>query len=115
MLLASCSSVTPISDHPIVHDYGNGCRVTVYQTEADALEKDDIVEMCVIDGTSAWSLNHTAETAIKKHAKKACKCGADKVYVQGLERGARIALFLPFLGDAVDADSATNRERIGYA
>lgn len=80
--LVGCSSVTPISTENEVYDYGKGCKVTVYQTEASALERGPIVEMCVIEGTSSMSFKHTTGVAIKKHAKKACECGTDKVYVQ---------------------------------
>jgi len=65
-----------------VLDYGKGCAVTVYQTETDAGKGGEIVELFVIKGTSAPSFNHKVENAIRKHAKKACECGADKVYVQ---------------------------------
>jgi hypothetical protein len=82
LLLTGCSSVTPIPTDPVVIDYGSGCSVTVYQTEADALKRGPIVEMCVIEGTSSMSFKHTTETAIQKHAKKACKCGANQVYVE---------------------------------
>jgi hypothetical protein len=82
LVLTGCSSVTPIPTEPVVIDYGKGCSVTVYQTEADALKRGPIVEMCVIEGTSSMSFKHTTETAIQKHAKKACECGANQVYVQ---------------------------------
>ena len=82
LLATACSSVTPIPDEAWVIDYGKGCKVTVYQTEADAEDEAEIIELCVIEGTSSMSFKHTPETAIKKHAKKACKCGANKVYVQ---------------------------------
>lgn len=80
--LAACSSVTPIPTDRVVYDYGNDCKVTIYQTEADALRDGPITEMCVIEGTSSMSFKHTSETAIKKHAKKACECGASQVYVE---------------------------------
>lgn len=82
LLLTGCSSVTPIPADPVVIDYGSGCSVTVYQTEADALKHGPITEMCVIEGTSSMSFKHTTETAIQKHARKACECGARLVYVQ---------------------------------
>jgi len=81
-VVAGCSSVTPIPEQARVIDYGGGCNVTVYQTEAEAEEDGEIKELCVIEGTSSGSFKHTTETAIKKHAKKACECGSNKVYVQ---------------------------------
>ena len=68
-----------------VLDYGKGCTVTVYQTEADAQKGGEIIELFVIKGTSAPSFNHKVENAIRKHAKKACECDADKVYVHSSE------------------------------
>ena len=56
--------------------------MTIYQTEADAEKRGQINELCVIEGTSSGSFKHTPETAIRKHAKKACECNANKVYVQ---------------------------------
>lgn len=82
VLVAGCTSVTKITDQGQAHDYGDACQVTVYQTKDKALERGPIKELCVIEGTSAWSLNHTSQTAINKHAKKACECDANKVYVQ---------------------------------
>jgi hypothetical protein len=78
--LIGCSSVTPVSRTTVV-DKG-GCPVTVYQTKEMAEKHGAIEELCVIEGTSSGSFNHTSETAIKKHASKACGCGATKVYVQ---------------------------------
>ena len=66
---------------PYVLEYKKGCTVTVYQTEDQAEKEGDLEEICIIDGTSSMSFSHTPETAIKKHAKKACDCGVDKVYV----------------------------------
>ena len=80
--LSACSSVNKIPDVQWVEDYGKGCIVTIYQTEVEAEKGGEIVEMCTIYGTSAPSLNHTPETAIRKHAKKACECGSNKVYVE---------------------------------
>ena len=84
--LSGCSSVTPIPDEAWVFDYGKGCIVTVYQTEADAEKRGGIIELCTIEGTSSMSFKHTPETAIKKHAKKACKCGSSNVYIQSRAR-----------------------------
>lgn len=84
--LIGCSSVTPIPQNEWVEDYGNGCVVSIFQTANDAEKNGDITELCVIEGTSSGSFKHTPETAIRKHAKKACGCGANKVYVQSRAR-----------------------------
>ena len=81
LLSSSAFAKKPVMNNGVL-DYGKGCTVTVYQTKANAEKGGEIVELCVVKGTSAPSFNHKVENAIRKHAKKACKCGADKVYVQ---------------------------------
>ena len=81
-LLSACSSVTKIPDQAQVIDYGKNCKVTVYQTEREALAVGEIIPVGNIYGSSAPSLMHTPETAIRKHAKKACELGASNVYVE---------------------------------
>ena len=83
LVASGCSSVTPIN-HTYVVDKGD-CPVTVYQTKDAAEKRGDIVELCVIEGTSSASgaiLYHRPEDAIRKHARKACECGADSVYIE---------------------------------
>jgi len=70
VLVSACSSVTPITNDHMVLDYSERCSVTVYQTEADALKGGEIEELCVIDGTSSGSFNHSSSTAIKKQAQR---------------------------------------------
>jgi hypothetical protein len=81
LLSTSALAKKPVMINGVL-DYGKGCTVTVYQTEVDAEKGGEIVELFVIKGTSAPSFNHKVENAIRKHAKKACECDADKVYVQ---------------------------------
>ena len=61
------------------------CQVQVYLTRASAEVNGAIEELCVIDGSSSGSFVHTAQTAIEKHKKKACACGATNVYVRSTE------------------------------
>ena len=79
--LVGCSSTQKLSGSaaPIP---SKECNVTVYATQQEAEKKGAIEEACVISGTSSMSFMHTVETAIKKHKGKACKCGADNVYIQ---------------------------------
>jgi len=86
LAVTGCSSITPIPVNEWVIDYGRGCVVSIYQTVNDAEKDGEIVELCVIEGTSSGSFKHTPETAIRKHAKKACECNTDKVYVQSRAR-----------------------------
>lgn len=55
--------------------------MTIYQSESDAQKDGEIVELCVFEGTSSMSYEHTPQSAIKQHAKNACQCHANKVYV----------------------------------
>jgi hypothetical protein len=68
-------------DKPYKLEYKKGCTVMVYQTENQARKEGDFEEICIIEGTSSPSFVHTTETAIKQHAKDACDCGANKVFV----------------------------------
>ena len=59
----------------------NGCKVTVYQTYHQALKGGEIVELCIVDGSSKWQVKHTTEKAIERNAPQICECGTDKAYV----------------------------------
>jgi hypothetical protein len=83
VFLGACSSVTPINQTYVV-DKGD-CPVTVYQSKNAAEKIGEIEELCVIEGTSSASgaiLYHRPEDAIRKHARKACECGADSFYIR---------------------------------
>ena len=80
--ITGCSSVTHLNS-----ESGSGCNVQVYTDKASALANGEIVELCVISGTSAWSYSHTVATAINKHKHKACECGAKNVYIQAQDAG----------------------------
>ena len=95
--LSGCSSVSKITDQTQVIDYGKNCKVTVYQTELDALSVGEIIPVGNIYGASLGM--HTPENAIKRHAKKACKLGASNVYVesrQGMKWGPASASMVAF-------------------
>jgi hypothetical protein len=59
----------------------NGCHVTVHHTPLSAQQNGEIEELCLIEGTTSGSSDHTIENAIETYAHQACGCGADKVYV----------------------------------
>ena len=83
ILLASligCTSVRPLT-FKTVHDYGDGCKVTVYPSKAEAEKGGYFEPLCEIKGSSSGSLTHNVETAVKKNADEACECGTDKAYV----------------------------------
>lgn len=57
------------------------CAVTVYQTKDQAVENGMKKEICVVDGSSAFSFDHSINGAIKNNISKICKCGVTKAYV----------------------------------
>ena len=62
--------------------YKNGnCEVIVYQTKSKALASGIKKEVCVVEGSSAFSFNHTIEGAIKNNIAKICACGVTNAYV----------------------------------
>jgi hypothetical protein len=89
--LVGCSSVQMIGDaSPAISPAP--CNVTVYLTMNQALKKGPIDELCVINGTSSGSFNHSVATAIEKHKDKACACGATNVYIESRrETGIELA------------------------
>lgn len=83
-LLASLNAlagaqVTPVNE--TIKIKGNGCEVTVYQTQLSALKNGEIEEICLIQGTSSGQVRQTSEKAIRNNAHAACGCGTDKLYV----------------------------------
>ena len=80
LALAGCSSVQMI-DTPAATS-GASCNVRVFQTRKQAEKLGEIEEICIINGTSAFSFAHTVSTAIEKHKDKACQCGANMVFVE---------------------------------
>jgi hypothetical protein len=80
LILAGCSSVEVISSADQVPE--GKCKVTVYQTRAQAAKHGEIDELCIISGSSSGSFDHSVATAIAKHKDKACACGATNVFVE---------------------------------
>ena len=49
-IMVGCASVTHLNS-----ESSSGCNVQVYTDKESALANGEIVELCVISGTSAWS------------------------------------------------------------
>ena len=84
-LLSACASVQMLEGNtaqPLTN-----CNVKVFSSLESAKANGDIEELCIITGTSSGSFSHTVATAIQKHKDKACKCGADTVYIQAQDAG----------------------------
>lgn len=80
-----CASMQRISHAPPIPP--GECNVRVYSSLAAAEKEGEIEELCIISGTSSGSFSHTVATAINKHKDKACKCGANNVYLQAQDAG----------------------------
>jgi hypothetical protein len=90
VLAAGCSSVEVIE--PGGERMSDSCGVQVFQTRRQAEKLGEIEELCIIQGTSAFSFSHTVATAIDKHKHKACSCGASRVFIESRrESGLEVA------------------------
>lgn len=80
--ITSCAtgSVTMMSAEPTPYRAGS-CVVDVYQSRAYAEEAGLSRELCKVEGSSAFSFDHSVEGAIKKQLPKLCECGASKAYM----------------------------------
>ena len=85
IFVTACASVQPLGNS-MARPLGN-CNVKVFSSLEAAKANGDIEELCMITGTSSGSFSHTVATAVKKHKDKACKCGADNVYIQAQDAG----------------------------
>lgn len=81
LLLAACAtgSVRMVGDAAKYSD--GGCEVTVYGTRNEAVGSGMISEVCVVEGSSAFSFDHSVQGAIRNNIKKVCACGVNKAYV----------------------------------
>jgi len=84
-ITAGCASISTLKNAESIPE--SQCEITVFSSFESAKAKGEIEELCIISGTSSGSFSHTVATAIEKHKRKACSCGADKVYVQAQDAG----------------------------
>jgi hypothetical protein len=70
----------------------SSCEVKVYQTKNQAIESGMTKEVCVVEGSSAFSFDHSIEGAIKNNIDKICKCGVTKAYVQSAHMESRMGI-----------------------
>lgn len=80
-VLAGCATGSTRMVGDTVTYTSGSCKVTVYQTRQQAVENGLSKEVCVVEGTSAPSFDHSIEGAIKNNIAKLCKCGVSKAYV----------------------------------
>ena len=81
-----------------VSTYKSGsCEVKVYQTKTQAIENGLKKEVCVIEGSSAFSFDHSIEGAIKNNIQKVCQCGVNKAYVESAHTESHMGIKKRFL------------------
>lgn len=66
------------------------CSVEVFHTKQSAIEAGLNKEVCVVEGSSAFSFDHSIEGAVKKNVKKVCECGVNKAYISSAHREAEM-------------------------
>jgi len=70
----------------------DSCEVKVYQTKTSALENGLKTEVCVVEGSSAFSFDHSIEGAIKNNIKKICSCGVNKAYIESAHTESQMGI-----------------------
>ncbi|MES2625936.1 MAG: hypothetical protein V4628_11710 [Pseudomonadota bacterium] len=91
-LMQGCAT-TVVENLSAVETYSSGsCEVTVYQSQAMAQSKGQIIEACSVSGSSAFSFDHTLEGAIKKNIDEVCGCGVTEAYVESRQRESELGM-----------------------
>ena len=73
--------------------YSSGnCEVTVHQTRNQALANGMTRELCIVEGSSAFSFDHSTEGAIKNNIKKLCQCGAKQAYIESAHTESQMGI-----------------------
>jgi len=85
LAMIGCASVTPLQNAN-KQSLAN-CEVKVWASRQSAQDVGKLKELCLITGTSSMSFSHTVATAIEKHKRDACACGATNVYIQHQDPG----------------------------
>lgn len=68
------------------------CLVTVYQTKNQAIENGMTKEICIVEGSSAFSFDHSPEGAIKNNINKICQCGVRKAYIESAHTESQMGI-----------------------
>ena len=68
------------------------CEVSVYQTKNQAVQSGMTKEVCVVEGNSAFSFDHSIEGAIKNNIDKVCRCGVTKAYIESAHTESQMGI-----------------------
>lgn len=78
------------------------CEVRIYQTKSQAVEGGMTREVYIVEGSSAFSFDHSIEGAIKNNIDKVCRCGVSKAYVESGHTESRMGIkgasYINFVG-----------------
>lgn len=77
--------------HAATYESGN-CEVTVYQTKSQAIENGMTKEVCIVEGSSAFSFDHSIEGAIKNNINKICQCGVKNAYIESAHTESKMGI-----------------------
>lgn len=69
-----------------------GCEVKVYQTKIQAVEHGMKKEVCVVEGSSTFSFDHSIEGAIKNNISKICQCGVNSAYIHSAHTESQMGI-----------------------
>lgn len=86
-VLCACSSTPTVYMADKVQTFQKGnCSIQVFYSKQAVDELGPIREVCVVEGTSAASFDHSQDGAIKKNLSALCNCGVDMAYVKSSHR-----------------------------
>lgn len=68
------------------------CEVMVYQTKSQAIENGMTKEICIVEGSSAFSFDHSIEGAIKNNINKICQCGVKNAYIESAHTESQMGM-----------------------
>jgi hypothetical protein len=77
--------------HAATYESGN-CEVTVYQTKSQAIENGMTKEVCIVEGSSAFSFDHSIEGAIKNNINKICQCEVKNAYIESAHTESKMGI-----------------------
>jgi hypothetical protein len=84
--LHSCSSSTVyMADKAQTFEKGD-CSIQVFYSKQAVDDLGPVREVCVVEGSSAASFDHSQDGAIRKNLSALCKCGVDMAYVSSSHR-----------------------------
>lgn len=87
VMLTACAtgSVQMLNGDTKIYE-SESCRVEVYQSQALAIAGGMTEEVCRVNATTAFSLDHRIDVAISRAAEKVCGCGVARAYIDAAYR-----------------------------